>query len=95
MGGTDQDIEQPLLGKKKQRVYENCPGCRASYLQDPDAKLPMKELAIVSVVTLVYSAKFSSFPFVPASPSYDLHGGNILNLFCRFYRKVVELVQDD
>ena len=66
MGETDQDIEQPLLEKKNQRVYPNCPGCRASYLQHPDAKLPLKMLAIVSVVTLVYSANFSFFfPICP------------------------------
>jgi hypothetical protein len=66
MGETDQDIEQPLLGKQNQRVYENCPGCRASYLQDPDAKLPVKKLAIVSAITLVYSANFSFFfPICP------------------------------
>lgn len=68
MGETHQDIEQPLLEKKKkkkQRVHDNCPGCRASYLQHPDAKLPMKELAVVSAVTLVYSTNLaSSFPCI-------------------------------
>lgn len=53
------DVEQPLLEEEEKKkkspalLYPNCPGCKHSYLQDPDAKLPYKIFGTLAALTLV------------------------------------------
>lgn len=55
------DVEQPLLEEKPRALaYPNCPGCKNSYLQDENAKLPYRELATLAALTLVNGTRESS-----------------------------------
>lgn len=52
------DVEQPLLKENEKEkslslIHPNCPGCKHSYLQEPDAKLPLRILANLAALTLV------------------------------------------
>lgn len=49
--GKREDLEDQLLLKNS--LYPDCPGCKAAYLKDPDAKPPYKQLAIIAAVTLI------------------------------------------
>lgn len=49
--GKREDLEDQLL--LKDTLYPDCPGCKAAYLKNPDAKPPYKQLAIISSVTLI------------------------------------------
>ncbi|KAG0575900.1 hypothetical protein KC19_5G038800 [Ceratodon purpureus] len=66
MSGMAVDVEQPLLEEKARALeYPNCPGCKNSYLQDADAKLPLRELATLAALTLVNALPISSlYPFL-------------------------------
>ncbi|XP_024398714.1 protein ZINC INDUCED FACILITATOR-LIKE 1 isoform X2 [Physcomitrium patens] len=65
------DVEQPLLEEEEKKkkspalLYPNCPGCKHSYLQDPDAKLPYKIFGTLAALTLVSALPISSlYPFL-------------------------------
>lgn len=64
------DVEQPLLKENEKEkslslIHPNCPGCKHSYLQEPDAKLPLRILANLAALTLVNALPISSlYPFL-------------------------------